>query len=47
MGFDLIAMLNMPPFFDRAVALLRPGGVVINASSYGPPDSVPHPGWVC
>ncbi len=21
-GFDLIAMLNMPPFFDRVVALL-------------------------
>jgi SAM-dependent methyltransferase len=35
-GFDLIAMLNMPPFFDRVVALLRPGGVVLNASSYGP-----------
>jgi SAM-dependent methyltransferase len=35
-GFDLIAMLNMPPFFDRVVALLRPGGFVVNASSYGP-----------
>jgi SAM-dependent methyltransferase len=34
-GFDLIAMLNMPPFFDRLVALLRPGGFVVNASSYG------------
>jgi cyclopropane fatty-acyl-phospholipid synthase-like methyltransferase len=34
-GFDLIAMLNMPPFFDRVVALLRPGGFVVNASSYG------------
>jgi SAM-dependent methyltransferase len=34
-GFDLIAMLNMPPFFDRMVALLRPGGFVVNASSYG------------
>lgn len=34
-GFDLIVMLNMPPFFDRVVALLRPGGVVVNASSYG------------
>jgi hypothetical protein len=29
-------MLNMPPFFERVVALVRPGGVVINASSYGP-----------
>ena len=34
-GFDLIAMLNMPPFFDRVVALLRPGGFVLGASSYG------------
>lgn len=35
-GFDLIAiLLNMPPFFDRVVALLRPGGFVVNASSYG------------
>lgn len=33
--FDLIAMLNMPPFFDSVVALLRPGGLVVNASSYG------------
>ena len=33
--FDLIAMLNMPPFFDRVVALLRPGGFVLGASSYG------------
>ena len=33
--FDLIAMLNMPPFFDTVVALLRPGGFVVNASSYG------------
>jgi hypothetical protein len=34
-GFDLIAMLNMPPFFDSVVALLRPGGLVVNASSFG------------
>jgi ubiquinone/menaquinone biosynthesis C-methylase UbiE len=33
--FDLITMLNMPPFFDKVVALLRPGGFVVNASSYG------------
>jgi SAM-dependent methyltransferase len=33
--FDLITMLNMPPFFDRVVAVLRPGGFVFNASSYG------------
>jgi SAM-dependent methyltransferase len=34
-GFDLITMLNMPPFFDRVVALLRHAGFVINASSFG------------
>lgn len=34
-GYDLIVMLNMPPFFDSVVALLRPGGFVVNASSYG------------
>jgi SAM-dependent methyltransferase len=34
--FDLITMLNMPPFFERMAALLRPGGIVVNASSYGP-----------
>lgn len=34
-GFDVIVMLNMPPFFERVVALLRSGGFVVNASSYG------------
>lgn len=34
-GFDLIVMLNMPPFFDKVVAVLRPGSFVVNASSYG------------
>jgi len=34
-GFDLIMMLNMPPFFDKVAALLRPGGFVASASSYG------------
>lgn len=34
-GFDLIAMLNMPPFFERVVTLLRPGGFVVNTASYG------------
>jgi tRNA (cmo5U34)-methyltransferase len=34
-GFDLVAMLNMPPFFDKVVAVLRPGSLVVNASSYG------------
>ena len=34
-GFDLTVMLNMPPFFDRVIALLRPEGFVVNASSFG------------
>lgn len=34
-SFDLITMLNMPPFFDKVAALLRPGGIVINAASHG------------
>ena len=33
--YDLVTMLNMPPFFRQVVALLNPGGVLINASSYG------------
>lgn len=34
-GFDAITMLNMPPFFERVAGLLRPGGVVVHASSHG------------
>jgi SAM-dependent methyltransferase len=34
--FDVITMLNMPPFLEPVAALLRPDGLVINASSYGP-----------
>ena len=33
--FDLVAGLNMPPFFDEIVRVLRPGGHVIVASSSG------------
>jgi 2-polyprenyl-3-methyl-5-hydroxy-6-metoxy-1,4-benzoquinol methylase len=33
--FDLITMLNMPPFFDRLADLLEPGGYVVHASSAG------------
>lgn len=33
--FDLITMLNMPPFLHQVVALLSPRGVVLNASSHG------------
>jgi SAM-dependent methyltransferase len=35
-SFDLVAQLNMPPFFDEIVRVLRPGGYVIVASSWGP-----------
>jgi ubiquinone/menaquinone biosynthesis C-methylase UbiE len=35
-SFDLVAQLNMPPFFDELVRVLRPGGHVIVASSHGP-----------
>jgi ubiquinone/menaquinone biosynthesis C-methylase UbiE len=35
-SFDLVAQLNMPPFFDELVRVLRPGGHVIVASSWGP-----------
>lgn len=37
--FDLVAGLNMPPFFDQIVRVVRPGGFVIVASSWG--DSTP------
>jgi SAM-dependent methyltransferase len=34
-SFDLVAQLNMPPFFDEIVRVLRPGGYAIVASSWG------------
>ena len=34
-SFDLVTLLNMPPFFDEIVRVLRPGGSVIVASSHG------------
>jgi SAM-dependent methyltransferase len=34
-SFDLVAQLNMPPFFDELVRVLRPGGHVVVASSHG------------
>jgi ubiquinone/menaquinone biosynthesis C-methylase UbiE len=34
-SFDLVAQLNMPPFFDEIARVLRPGGSVIVASSWG------------
>ncbi len=33
--FDLIAMLNMPPFFDRLSKLVAVGGYIVNAASIG------------
>jgi ubiquinone/menaquinone biosynthesis C-methylase UbiE len=34
-SFDLVAQLNMPPFFAEASRVLRPGGHAIMASSWG------------
>ena len=34
-SFDLVAHLNMPPFIAEATRVLRPGGHVIVASSWG------------
>lgn len=34
-SFDLVAQLNMPPFFDEVVRVLRPGGSVVIAASWG------------
>lgn len=45
-SFDLVAQLNMPPFFAEISRVLRPGGYAIVASSIGPatpfytPDAV-------
>jgi ubiquinone/menaquinone biosynthesis C-methylase UbiE len=38
-SFDLVAQLNMPPFFDEMVRVLRPGGHVAFVASHG--DSTP------
>jgi ubiquinone/menaquinone biosynthesis C-methylase UbiE len=34
-SFDLVAELNMPPFFGEIARVLRPGGFVVHASSWG------------
>jgi len=34
-SFDLVAQLNMPPFFAEIARVLRPGGHVIVAASWG------------
>jgi SAM-dependent methyltransferase len=50
-SFDLVAQLNMPPFFAQIARVLRPGGFAIVAASWGPqtpfytPDSVLERGF--
>lgn len=50
-SFDLVAQLNMPPFFAEIARVLRPGGFAIVAASWGPqtpfytPDSVLERGF--
>lgn len=34
-GYDLVIMLNMPPFFAPVSGLLRPGGFVVHIASRG------------
>jgi ubiquinone/menaquinone biosynthesis C-methylase UbiE len=34
-SFDLVAQLNMPPFFAEMARVLRPGGYAIVAASWG------------
>jgi SAM-dependent methyltransferase len=34
-SFDLVTQLNMPPFFGEVARVLRPGGYVVVAASYG------------
>jgi demethylmenaquinone methyltransferase/2-methoxy-6-polyprenyl-1,4-benzoquinol methylase len=35
-SFDLVAQLNMPPFFAETARVLRPGGYAVIAASWGP-----------
>jgi SAM-dependent methyltransferase len=50
-SFDLVALLNMPPFFGEISRVLRPGGHAVIAASWGPetpfytPDSVLERGF--
>jgi SAM-dependent methyltransferase len=34
--FDLVLMLNMPPFFEQVAKLVAPGGYVVSIASRGP-----------
>ena len=42
-SFDLVAQLNMPPFFAEIARVLRPGGFAVVAASWGdaPPSTRP------
>jgi ubiquinone/menaquinone biosynthesis C-methylase UbiE len=50
-SFDLVAQLNMPPFFAEIGRVLRPGGFAVIAASWGPgtpfytPESVLRRGF--
>jgi SAM-dependent methyltransferase len=50
-SFDLVAQLNMPPFFAETARVLRPGGHFVIAASFGPatpfytPESVLNRGF--
>jgi ubiquinone/menaquinone biosynthesis C-methylase UbiE len=35
-GYDLVILLNMPPFFEQVARLVQPGGHVISVASRGP-----------
>ena len=41
-SFDLVAQLNMPPFFAETARVLRPGGHFVIAASFGPRDALLH-----
>jgi ubiquinone/menaquinone biosynthesis C-methylase UbiE len=45
-SFDLVAQLNMPPFFAETARVLRPGGHVVVAASSGPATPFYTPGSV-
>jgi SAM-dependent methyltransferase len=34
-GYDLVVLLNMPPFFEQMAQLLRPGGHLVSVASRG------------
>jgi ubiquinone/menaquinone biosynthesis C-methylase UbiE len=50
-SFDLVTMLNTPPFFSEIARVLRPGGHAVIAASFGPatpfytPESVLRRGF--